>query len=83
MTSATHLDDLLTRLRAERDALAPGDEAARQRIDELVVDLQARDSADEGLAGQLTDTVVGFEASHPRLAAVINDFLEKLAKMGI
>jgi hypothetical protein len=89
MTRARHLDDLLSTLRAEMTALDIGDEDARQRLDALILDIETRIKdpnatvADEGLTGQLKASMLKFEASHPRLAGVMNDFLEKLSAMGI
>jgi hypothetical protein len=33
--------------------------------------------------GQLKASILKFEASHPRLAGVINDVVDKLSAMGI
>ena len=88
MTHA-HLDELLSALRREMNALDAGDQDARQRLDRLIVDIEMRvknpdaAAADEGLGGQLKASVLKFEASHPRLAGVINDVVDKLAAMGI
>ena len=89
--SAKHLDELLSTLRSEIHALDIGDEEARRRLDRLVVDIGARSEsasasgtdADERLTGQLKASILKFEASHPRLAALMNDVLEKLSAMGI
>jgi hypothetical protein len=37
---------------------------------------------DEGLGGPLKASILKFEASHPRLAGVINDVVDKLSAMG-
>ena len=87
--SAKHLDQLLSTLRSEIHALDIGDEEARRRLDKLVLDIGARSEspnatvADEKLTGQLKASMLKFEASHPRLAALMNDVLEKLSAMGI
>ena len=89
MTSARDLDDLLSTLRREMSALDIGDEDARQRLDKLILDIEARSkdpksaAADEGLGGQLKASILKFEASHPRLAGVVNDVVDKLSAMGI
>jgi hypothetical protein len=89
MTRAHHLDELLSTLRSEVRALDLGDEEARQRLDRLVLDIGTqiespdRAVADDKLTGQLKASIVNFEVSHPRLAVVMNDVLEKLSAMGI
>jgi hypothetical protein len=89
MTSAKHLDESLSSLQSEIAALEIGDEAARRRLDSLVLDIGARikdpnaSDADGRLAGQLKASILNFEASHPRLTVLMNDVLEKLSAMGI
>jgi hypothetical protein len=89
MTAARHLDELLSSLRREMNALDIGDDDARRRLDELVVDIEARikDPGDAraggGLSGQLKASILKFEVSHPRLAGVVNDLVDKLSAMGI
>jgi Domain of unknown function (DUF4404) len=89
MTDARHLDELLSTLRREVDALDVADDDIRQRLDRLIVDIEARahDPAgarsDEGLGGPLKASILKFEASHPRLAGVVNDVVDKLSAMGI
>lgn len=89
MPDTRHLDAALNQLRSEIDALDIGDEVARQRLERLIRDIEitlgdpnrARD--DESLGDQLKASVLGFEASHPRIAAAMNELVEKLAHMGI
>lgn len=89
MANARHLDDALSTLRSEIQALDIGDEEARRRLDSLVVDIGAsieRPSgavSDETLADRLKSSILSFEASHPRLAVLMNDVLEKLSTMGV
>ena len=89
MTGPRHLDELLSTLRREMNALDIGDQDARQRLDELILDIETRikdpsvSAADAGLSGQLKASILKFEASHPRLAGVINDVVDKLSAMGI
>jgi Domain of unknown function (DUF4404) len=89
MTRAHHLDESLRALRSEIDALDIGDEDARRRLDGLVLEIAARSKdpdgavADEKLTGPLKASILSFEASHPRLAVLMNDVLEKLSAMGI
>jgi hypothetical protein len=87
--SAHRLDELLRSLRSEIDALDIGDEDARQRLEQLVADIGSRTGsagrspADARLTGQLEASILRFEVSHPRLAGLMNDVLEKLSTMGI
>ena len=89
MNGTRHLEESLTTLRAEIAALRIEDEVARQRLETLVQDLEKTlanpksTGADEHLGDRLKATILSFEASHPRLAAVMNDVAEKLINMGI
>ena len=89
MTSARNLDESLSELRSEIHALDTGDEEARRRLDSLVVDIAARIKDPQGaapherLTGRVKASILGFEGSHPRLAALLNDVLDKLSAMGI
>ena len=89
MTNARHLDDALSTLRSEIRALDIGDEEARQRLDRLVLDIGASIErpgsavANEPLADRLKSSILSFEVSHPRIAVLMNDVLEKLSTMGV
>jgi chromosome segregation ATPase len=88
MTDAKHLDESLNNLRSEIEALDSHDEEARQRLERLLHDIEkARENpkhgVDETLGAQLRTSILNFEVSHPRLAAVMNDVMEKLGTMGI
>jgi hypothetical protein len=89
MTAAKHLDELVSTLRREMNALDIDDEDARQRLEKLVGEIEARIGAPDGahaaggLSGQLKASVLKFEVSHPRLAGVVNDLVDKLSAMGI
>ena len=89
MTNATHLDDTLSTLLSEIRALDIGDEEARRRLDSLVVDIGASIerpgsvAAGEPLADRLKSSILSFEVSHPRVAVLMNDVLEKLSTMGV
>ena len=83
------LEDSLHSLRAEIQALDIGDEATRQRLERLVREIEQTlanpdDKAADGTLGdQLKASILSFEASHPRLAGVMNDVAEKLSHIGI
>jgi hypothetical protein len=89
MDSSKQLDQSLSDLRAEIRALDIGDEEARRRLDGLVAAIaastrdQAGPVADDTLTGGLKAAVLKFEVSHPRLAVLMNDVLDKLSAMGI
>lgn len=85
----THLDESLKHLLSEVRALEVGDEPARQRVEGLVRDIEKilespkTTGAHATLGEQLRTSVLSFELSHPRLAAVMNEVLEQLSNMGI
>jgi hypothetical protein len=89
MADVRHLEESLNRLRSEIAALDGRDEAARQRLDRLLHDIETTlenrryGGVDETLGEQLRASILNFEASHPRLAAVMNDVMVKLGAMGI
>ena len=89
MTDAKRLDESLDQLRSEIEALDSHDEQARQRLGRLLHDIEQvrqspkRSGVDHTLGEQLRTSMLNFEVSHPRLAAVINDVMEKLGTMGI
>ena len=87
MAADARLEETLARLRSEIDGLGLGDEDARQRLRRLVADIERSlaepGPARGGLAGQLRNSVLRFEATHPRIAAVMNEMVEQLGNMGI
>ncbi len=89
MSDTTHLDENLADLRSQIDALHPDDTASRQRLSGLMTHIEkARgtsqaDGDHDELNENLNASVLHFEASHPRIAAVLNQLAEKLGTMGI
>jgi hypothetical protein len=87
MAADARLVESLARLRSEIDALGMDDEDARRRLQRLVADVERSlaepGPASGGLVGQLRNSVLRFEASHPRIAAVMNEVVEQLGNMGI
>ena len=89
MASSNHIDQSLNSLRAEIQALDIGDEDTRRRLESLVAGIETGvanpggTGADDQLTGGLKDAILKFEVSHPRLAVLMNDVLEKLSAMGI
>ena len=89
MNDSRHLDESLNRLRSEIAVLDIDDEDARRRLETLVHDIEKtlanpkRADADGSLGDRLKASILRFEASHPRLAAVMNEVTEQLGNMGI
>jgi hypothetical protein len=82
------LEESLNNLRSEIKALAIGDDEARRRLEQLIREIEQTlahpDAAAAGTLGdQLKTSVLSFEVSHPRLAVVMNEVVEKLSQMGI
>ena len=89
MSDSKLLRDSLSRLRSEIQALDIRDQETKQRLDTLVFEIETRiknpneAGSDERLIGPLKASTLNFEVSHPRLAGLMNDVLEKLGAMGI
>ena len=89
MTIARPIDESLSTLRSEIHGLDIGDDDARRRLDNLLLDIETRTGQpggavpDGSLAEGLKASILSFEASHPRVAVLMNDVLEKLSAMGI
>lgn len=89
MTDAKHLDQALDTLRAELRALDSGDDKARERLEELIRDVESaradpqKAGSQASLGARLKASVLHFEASHPRLAGVMGELVETLSNMGI
>ncbi|HUP10019.1 MAG TPA: DUF4404 family protein [Caldimonas sp.] len=89
MADSDPLGDSLQRLRAEIRALPIDDEASRQRLEALVQDIsrrletRGRPGADASLGARLNAAILGLEASHPRIAGLLNELMQELGNMGI
>ena len=89
MTDTKHLEGALQRLRAEIDALPIDNDESRQRLEALIRDIEstladpAALGTDRSLGERLKASIVGFEATPPRLATLMNDVVEKLGNIGI
>ena len=89
MTTRAHLEASLNELRREIAALDLGDRDARQRLEGLVQDIERSlanprlGGTDQDLGERLRTSILRFEASHPRLAALMNDVTQQLGNMGI
>jgi hypothetical protein len=89
MADTNPLGDSLQKLRAELRSLPISDEASRRRLDALIqdiaqtVDPSSRRHTDATLVARLNATLLGLEASHPRIAAILNEVMQELGNMGI
>jgi len=79
------LRETLQRLRAEIEQLGPEDAAAQARLSGLVSDIERRleGEDDDGLIGNIKESVEQFEVEHPRATAILNDIMHALSNMGI
>lgn len=83
------LRDLIGQLRVEIDQLPPADEAARDRLTQLIADLEARlgesaEAADhDSLVGSVQESIRQLEVEHPRTTGVLNHIMMTLSNMGI
>jgi hypothetical protein len=81
------LTQSLERLQTEIEDLSIPDTEKRE-LESLVLNIrqaldQETDSGGADLQQSLHSTIVRFEASHPRLTAVLNDIMVTLSNMGI
>jgi hypothetical protein len=89
MNTRAHLEASVNALRGEIAALDLGDQDARQRLEGLVQDIERSlanprlGGTDQDLGDRLKASILRFEASHPRLAALMNDVTQQLGNMGI
>jgi len=83
------LDEAVRNLRSQIGTLDVDDEQTRRRLRGLVEEIETALGSSEGarahekLGERLKDSVLQFEVSHPRIAAVLDELIDKLSKMGI
>ena len=78
------LEDLLTHLRSAIDAAEEGaDNKAELARLAGQVESRLRDDDPDGVVDDLREEVSRFEASHPKLAAVINRTADALSAIGL
>lgn len=88
MSSAKPLDQSMSDLREQIGALGAGDDS-EGHLAGLADDIEqtlaspADVGAHANLGERLTASILQFEGSHPRIAALLNDLAEKLSDMGI
>jgi len=77
----------LDRLRDEINHLAADDVESRNKLNQLISELEAKlekpDEENDGLMVNLKDAIKHFEAEHPRATAILNDIMVTLSNMGI
>jgi hypothetical protein len=89
MSDAKHLDQALDTLRSELRCLDSSDDKARERLEELIRDVENARADPQGAGSQASlgervkAALLYFEASHPRLAGVMDELVETLSNMGI
>ncbi|MFO1355204.1 MAG: DUF4404 family protein [Gammaproteobacteria bacterium] len=80
------LQALLAELHRELAGAGPLDPESRRLLDQVLQDvrqLAADQPARAGDAGQFAQAALRLEASHPRLAALLGQVADSLAKLGI
>ena len=82
------LRDALVSLRQEIDRLGDDDEATRQSLGQLADRMEAQLEKrpmpeDKPLTDSVVELVELYEARHPKLTAMVNDVMMRLASMGI
>ncbi len=79
----------LEKLRSEIDEVARHDTAAKERMMELVNDVEKsvddayEEEIDDNLLENIRETITQFETDHPRATAILNDIMVTLSNMGI
>ena len=85
--SQEKLEKELEKLRAEIDNLSSDDTASREKLNQLITEietlLQSSEEEDNGIVDNVRDAINHFEAEHPRATAILNDIMVTLSNMGI
>lgn len=85
---SSRLRESLESIRRELDAAGAMDDADRALLEQVAADIErVLDEDDETtpdtVRGRMEKAAVDFEASHPRLARVMNEIVDALGRMGI
>lgn len=84
--SKARIHNLIEQLQQEIEQTDSLESAKKQKLETLVSDIESGLN-DEKLPDQLNDnlseTVTEFEASYPRLTAIVNDIMVTLSNLGI
>lgn len=84
-----NLQDELEKLRSEIENVARHDTAAKERLTELVDDVEkgldelSDTEIDDNMLEGIREAITQFETDHPRATAILNDIMVTLSNMGI
>lgn len=86
--SEQKLREEIARLRAEIEQLATNDHVSRDRLNQLISEIEDRlermdEDADGSLTERVRESIRHYEAEHPRATAILNDIMVTLSNMGI
>lgn len=86
--SQEKLEKELERLRAEIDNFASDDAASREKMNQLITELEtllqsSEEDENHGIVDNVRDAINHFETEHPRATAILNDIMVTLSNMGI
>ena len=78
----------LDKLRAEIDNIAADDYKSKEKLNQLITELESRlESSDKednhGVTQNVKEAINQFESEHPRATAILNDIMVTLSNMGI
>ena len=78
----------LDKLRAEIDNIAADDHESKEKLNQLITQLESRlkssdDEDNQGLTQNVKETINHFETEHPRATAILNDIMVTLSNIGI
>lgn len=82
----TKINNLVTQLQQEIDQVDGITENKKQELENLIRNIESgleEEKVSDELNESLAETVADFEASHPRLTAIINDIMVTLSNLGI
>lgn len=88
MTEKT-ISQALAELRTQIDQLAASDSATREKLENLISDLEENIHTLEDnehqlhLIADLREAISEFEVEHPRLTGILNDIMVALGNLGI
>jgi len=81
------LTETIATLRAEIAQLHTDDVESKQRLEQLVENLEKKlehpDDDDHHLDEGIKDSITYFEVTHPRITAILNDIMMTFSNMGI
>jgi chaperonin cofactor prefoldin len=84
--SKAKIQNLVEQLQQEIDQVDNLAENKKQKLENLIKDIESgleEENVSDELNASLTETVADFEASYPRLTAIINDIMVTLSNLGI